>query len=180
MEFMKVLADAYFEKLNLYIPLLHRPTFDRQLREGLHLVDEGFGSVVLLVCANGARMSDDPRVADYGPPGLPGWNWFLQVEKARKSIFSPPQLTDLQKCVVRISDRHVSFLHYLMLFATAYVFVSRQLQLATQLLDPHRHRHTYRTGPRRAQKKDIREHAEGSGRVVQTGVLVSLLEPGSP
>ncbi|KAL1945640.1 hypothetical protein VTO73DRAFT_1642 [Trametes versicolor] len=103
MDFMKVLADAYFEKLNLYIPLLHRPTFDRQLREGLHLVDEGFGSVVLLVCANGARMSEDPRVADYGPPGLPGWNWFLQVEKARKSIFAPPQLTDLQKCVLMSS-----------------------------------------------------------------------------
>ncbi|OJT05037.1 hypothetical protein TRAPUB_4102 [Trametes pubescens] len=103
MDLMKVLADAYFEQLNLYIPLLHRPTFDRQLKEGLHLEDEGFGSVVLLVCANGGRMSDDPRVAEYGPPGLPGWNWFLQVEKARKSIFNPPQLTDLQKCVLMSS-----------------------------------------------------------------------------
>ncbi|KAL1945623.1 hypothetical protein VTO73DRAFT_1625 [Trametes versicolor] len=100
MDFMKVLVDAYFEKLNLYIPLLHRPTFDRQLREGLHLADEGFGSVVLLVCANGARMSEDPLSADHGPPGRPGWNWFLQVENARKSIFAPPQLTDLQKCVL--------------------------------------------------------------------------------
>ncbi|KAH9851368.1 fungal-specific transcription factor domain-containing protein [Lenzites betulinus] len=98
-ELMKHLIDAYFDNLNLYAPLLHRPTFDRQVREGLHFKDEGFGSVLLLVCANGCRWYYEgcPHFPDSGPNPAPGWEWFLQVENVRKSIFVPPRLTDLQK-----------------------------------------------------------------------------------
>jgi hypothetical protein len=44
------------------MPLLHRPSFERAINEGLHLQDDKFGANLLLVCANGARYSDDPRV----------------------------------------------------------------------------------------------------------------------
>lgn len=48
------------------MPLLHRPTFERAIKEGLHLQDPKFGANVLLVCANGARFCDDPRVLSEG------------------------------------------------------------------------------------------------------------------
>ncbi|KAI0824058.1 fungal-specific transcription factor domain-containing protein [Trametes gibbosa] len=97
-DLMAKLIDAYFDNLNLYAPLLHRPTFDKQIREGLHLQEEGFGSVLLLVCANGCRWYNEcARFEDTGPHTAPGWQWFLQVENVRKSIFVPPRLTDMQR-----------------------------------------------------------------------------------
>ena len=56
------LADKYFEQINVYLPLLHRPTFDKALNEGRHTRNRAFGTIVLLICANGSRWSDDPRV----------------------------------------------------------------------------------------------------------------------
>ncbi|KAI0373465.1 hypothetical protein BV20DRAFT_937863 [Pilatotrama ljubarskyi] len=96
-EVMKLLIDGYFENINFFLPLLHRQILERHLEEGLHLRDQAFGSVVLLVCANGCRWTDDPRVAEYGLPHIPGWKLFQQVERARNSIFTPPRLYDVQK-----------------------------------------------------------------------------------
>ncbi|KAI0824059.1 fungal-specific transcription factor domain-containing protein [Trametes gibbosa] len=99
-DLMATLINAYFTELNVYVPLLHHPTFEARVKAGLHLEDEGFGAVVLLVCSIGSRWVEDPRLEPYGLPQMPGWKWFLQVERARKSIFGPPRLTDLQKCVL--------------------------------------------------------------------------------
>ena len=85
--------------MNDFLPLLHRPTFFRNLDEGLHFVDRPFGSIVLLVCACGARFTSDPRVTDDGR-GL-GWKWFEKVERARWLVLERPKLEDLQTCVVR-------------------------------------------------------------------------------
>ena len=84
--------------MNDLLPLLHRPTFEQSVREGLHLRDEGFGSTVLLVCANGARFTDDARVLLDGAevPQSAGWKWFQQVQMVRKSLLAPPRLYDLQ------------------------------------------------------------------------------------
>ena len=101
-DLIDVLADAFFEHTNNYMPLLHRPTFDKGLDEGLHLRDRPFGSVVLLVCANGARWADDPRITDCDGKGR-GWRWFEKVEHARWLCFERPKLEDLQTCVVRAS-----------------------------------------------------------------------------
>ena len=43
-------VDAYFSKIHLYIPLLHRPTFEQDVKDNLHLRDPRFAAVVLLVC----------------------------------------------------------------------------------------------------------------------------------
>jgi len=56
------LADLYFEVMNTYEPLLHRPTFQAGLDDDLHFRDPEFAMLVLLVCALGARFSDDERV----------------------------------------------------------------------------------------------------------------------
>ncbi|KAH9851367.1 fungal-specific transcription factor domain-containing protein [Lenzites betulinus] len=99
-DLMNALVDSYFTELNLFLPLLHRPTFEARIKKGLHLKEEGFSAVLLLVCSIGSRWIRDPRLEQYGLPGMPGWKWFVQVEQARKSIFATPQLADLQKCVL--------------------------------------------------------------------------------
>lgn len=101
-DLMKALIDGYFERVNSNIPLLHKPTFEKSIAEGLHLYDEGFASTVLLVCAVGARTSDDPRVILPGTNSghSAGWEWFRQVQWVRRTILSPPRLYDLQiNCV---------------------------------------------------------------------------------
>jgi hypothetical protein len=99
---MTQLVDAYFEKCNLYLPLLHRPSFDKAVADGLHTREEGFGSIVLLVCALGSRFSNDPRVilAGSNSQHSAGWEWFRQVQWIRRSLLSPPRLYDLQVAFV--------------------------------------------------------------------------------
>ncbi|KAF8990635.1 hypothetical protein BDQ17DRAFT_1433625 [Cyathus striatus] len=62
------LASAYFEHVNLFYPLLHRPTFDRAVENGLYLYDDGFGSVLFLVCAVGSQYTEilDERTLSEG------------------------------------------------------------------------------------------------------------------
>ena len=92
------LTDLYFNQVNIYLPLLHRPTFERQVAEELHLTDIWFGSTVLLVCAVGAQYSDDPRVFLDGTDSYHscGWKWFEQVQLIKKSLLAPPSLYELQ------------------------------------------------------------------------------------
>lgn len=67
--------------------------------EGLHLRDYEFGAVLLLVCANGSRYSDDPRIYVEGSDSelSLGWRWFRQVQFLRRaSLLRMPTLHDLQ------------------------------------------------------------------------------------
>lgn len=95
---MEDLINRYFANSNLYIPLLHRPTFDKSIADRLHLRDEGFGSTVLLVCALGARWSDDQRVFLPGTNSQhsAGWEYFRQVQSVRRTLLRTPRLYDLQ------------------------------------------------------------------------------------
>jgi hypothetical protein len=97
LDLLPLLVNAYMVRVNTLWPLLHRPTFERDVRRGLHLSDPSFGSVVLLVCALGARFVDDPRVF---PPGATtraaGWQWFVQVDISRRDLFRAPRLADVQ------------------------------------------------------------------------------------
>ncbi|KAF7792733.1 hypothetical protein EIP86_003831 [Pleurotus ostreatoroseus] len=98
-DLMHSLVEAYFRIDNTYMPLLHCPTFETSLRDGLHLRDEGFAMIVLLVCAIGSRSSDDPRVLLDGFDDLhsAGWKWFRQAQLAFQVInFETTSLYDLQ------------------------------------------------------------------------------------
>ena len=64
------------------MPLLHRPTFERALINGLHYSETGFASVVLLVCALGSRYSDDSRVCVTEDKRSAGWHYFDQVQNS--------------------------------------------------------------------------------------------------
>ncbi|TFK27934.1 hypothetical protein FA15DRAFT_653244 [Coprinopsis marcescibilis] len=92
------LVDLYFRNINIYMPLLHRPIFERSIAEDIHLSNDGFGGVLMLVCAVGARFSDDPRVLVDGEESFhsAGWKWFEQVQVVRKSFLGPPTLYDVQ------------------------------------------------------------------------------------
>jgi hypothetical protein len=123
---MVTLVDLYFEHINLYLPLLHRPTFERSINEGLHLRDARFGANVLLVCANGSRFSDDPRVLLDGEKSRhsSGWKWFDQVQMVKKSFLNPPTLYDLQFYSVSMSSHSTGLRRnvadYMMFFIIAF------------------------------------------------------------
>lgn len=87
-ELLAKLIDAYFTKVNLYLPVFHRPTFDKTLASGTHLRDEGFGAVVLLMCA----IADDPLP----PPASYLSPYFRQVQRSNRTILGPVRLYDVQ------------------------------------------------------------------------------------
>ncbi|KAJ7238334.1 fungal-specific transcription factor domain-containing protein [Mycena haematopus] len=88
------LIDLYFTHQNIYLPLLHRPTFERGVREGLHLRDDGFAATLLLVCAIGSRWSTSPTIVGAGLSR--GWEWFDQVPLVGSHLFGQATLYDLQ------------------------------------------------------------------------------------
>ncbi|KAJ6592379.1 fungal-specific transcription factor domain-containing protein [Mycena capillaripes] len=91
---MSQLIELYFTHQNMYLPLLHRPTFERNIAEGLHLRNDGFASTVLLVCAIASRWSTDPTVT--GVDLECGWEWFDQVPLVGNHLFGRVTLYDLQ------------------------------------------------------------------------------------
>jgi hypothetical protein len=94
------LVDLYFEHNGIYIPLLHRPTFERALADNVHLRDDKFAANLLLVCAIASRFSDDPRVfADAANPLSSGWQYFSQIA-LEVDLYNPPTLYDLQRYCV--------------------------------------------------------------------------------
>ncbi|TFK88853.1 hypothetical protein K466DRAFT_53611 [Polyporus arcularius HHB13444] len=101
-DLLKSLTDIYFRKINDMLPLLHEPTFRAGINKGLHVRNGGFGAVVLLVCANAARFTNDPRVMLEGTEDWrsAGWKWFQAVEDWHKVSLAPAQLHDLQICVL--------------------------------------------------------------------------------
>ncbi|KAF8996730.1 fungal-specific transcription factor domain-containing protein [Cyathus striatus] len=98
-DLIKKLTDAYFEHVNLFYPLLHRPTFELAVANCLHLRDEGFGNVLLLVCAVGSRYMgkvDERTLVDGGDPFTAGWKWYKQVQVVKPNLVNAPTLYDLQ------------------------------------------------------------------------------------
>ncbi|CAE6419539.1 unnamed protein product [Rhizoctonia solani] len=89
------LVDLYFTRFNVILPLLHRPTFESQLAQKLHWRDPSFAAVVLLVCANGSRFSDDTRVMPYYAEDIPpemrefdaGILFYRQVDVCSMGVF---------------------------------------------------------------------------------------------
>ncbi|KAF9482139.1 hypothetical protein BDN70DRAFT_875432 [Pholiota conissans] len=94
---LRDLVLLYFEKVNPFFPLLHKPTFWKMLIAGQHHWDQAYGMTVLLVCALGARYSHDPRVLVPGTDTLSsGWQYFVQVPIHRNIQFYRNTLYDLQ------------------------------------------------------------------------------------
>lgn len=61
-QLMRSMISLYFEHCNSELPLIHRPTLERQLKDNLHHKNVSFATTLLLICAMGANWSDDPAV----------------------------------------------------------------------------------------------------------------------
>lgn len=92
------LVNLYFERSNIYIPVLHRPTFERDLANDLHLHDVGFAQLVLIVCALASRSTGDPRVILQGDKTRlsSGFKYFCQTRLLRNKLLDKASLYDLQ------------------------------------------------------------------------------------
>ncbi|THU82328.1 hypothetical protein K435DRAFT_844426 [Dendrothele bispora CBS 962.96] len=106
---LRSLIITYFTQYNVYLPLLHRPTFERAVfEEELHLRDKTFGALVLVVCAiatcgSGGQGVEEEKEDDVGRrtrqgerkreregqrKGL-GWEWLQQIPIER-FVFGQP------------------------------------------------------------------------------------------
>ncbi|KAK0204253.1 fungal-specific transcription factor domain-containing protein [Desarmillaria ectypa] len=100
-DFIRSLVAIYFETINPIFPILHRPTFEKHIDDGLHLQDHNFGAALLLVLAVASRYSNDPRVlASPGSKVSSGWRFFEQVCIFKKVVYAPPCLYELQVAVL--------------------------------------------------------------------------------
>ncbi|KAJ7037835.1 fungal-specific transcription factor domain-containing protein [Mycena alexandri] len=83
------LLRLYFDIIHPTVPILHRPSFEKSVADGLHLTDMEFGGLLLSVLATASRYSDDPRVFVEGDASLSsGWKFANQVKIAR-NLFEP-------------------------------------------------------------------------------------------
>ncbi|KAJ7745792.1 fungal-specific transcription factor domain-containing protein [Mycena maculata] len=106
-DLMISLMSLYFDNVNIFFPILHRPTFEKALVNNTYLRDDGFAGTLLLVCALGAWYSEDPRVhlsaVTNSTCGTAGWKWFDQVDLAANSLRGQPTLYDLQSYCARLA-----------------------------------------------------------------------------
>ena len=98
MSLMLHLVDCYFENLDIFLPLLHRPSFMRSIAERFHELDQTFGATVLLVCAIGCRYTDHPGVVHElsTSTSCTAWNLYNQVNRIRKAPYLPHSIYEIQ------------------------------------------------------------------------------------
>ncbi|KAF7341688.1 Zn(2)-C6 fungal-type domain-containing protein [Mycena sanguinolenta] len=104
---MPSLISLYFNNVNSFLPILHRPTFNQRLNEQLHIVDNGFGTILLLVCALGSLYltgSTEPTLDG----GKLAWECYDQVELCGHSLRGPPTLYDIQAYCLATQFLHCS------------------------------------------------------------------------
>ncbi|WVR05193.1 hypothetical protein IAU60_002205 [Kwoniella sp. DSM 27419] len=109
------LIDAYFDHLNLHLPLLNRTLFKRQYEAELWKSNGWFAKVCLMIFANGSRFVDNDRV--YWPRDLAlteegqerlrmdrdgtlrysaGWKYLHAVLRTGRSLMQGPNLYEFQ------------------------------------------------------------------------------------
>ncbi|KAJ7144522.1 fungal-specific transcription factor domain-containing protein [Mycena epipterygia] len=137
------LAELYFTRAHIYLPVLHRPTFDRSVGMGMDHWDADFAAIVLLVCAIGSRWSNDPRILSPTGKDKPhrecGWEWFLQVTPGKLSL-GQGTLCDLQHYCLAVQFLLASASRK----STTWILVGIGLRLAQ---DAGAHRRTAHTEP---------------------------------
>ncbi|KAF7299193.1 Zn(2)-C6 fungal-type domain-containing protein [Mycena indigotica] len=89
------LVALYFEQFHATLPILHRPSFERSVANGLHLENPQFAQLLLVVLATGSRFSNDPRVLiDGETTQSAGWDFVAQIPTARR--WFDPDLYEVQ------------------------------------------------------------------------------------
>ena len=105
------MVDLFFVQSNLYLPLLHRPTFERSWCEQLHHQNVWFATLCILVFAVASRWYDSggKELHDWlrgdDEWKVAGWRWFfigLDVHCIRRSLTCPASLLEIQTSAVRL------------------------------------------------------------------------------
>ncbi|VDC05640.1 unnamed protein product [Peniophora sp. CBMAI 1063] len=115
-DLMDDLIKVYFFDVHMFSPVLHRPTFEADVRAGLHLRNREFGNLVLLVCALASRFSHDRRVLVEGEDNWhsAGWKYFVQVQLNSDAFVRMPSshLYGLQTiCLGVMYSVSISYVH---------------------------------------------------------------------
>ena len=121
------------------------------MREGLYFRDDGFAYVLLLVCALGARFTDDPRVLleGYNTRHSAGWAYFQQAQSALEVVsYAPPRLYDLQIACVSGSKGYLNVDMFLIVVPAAYMLIPTWIVFATGVVAGNRPWTPTRTGTR--------------------------------
>ncbi|KAK7033440.1 fungal-trans domain-containing protein [Favolaschia claudopus] len=90
-DLMASLVTIYFDTVHPTHPIIHRPSFERALAEGLHLTDPDFGGTLLAVLSLASRYTNDCRVfvnMDSTASLSAGWKFAIQVQLMPR-IFEP-------------------------------------------------------------------------------------------
>ncbi|KAJ7214245.1 fungal-specific transcription factor domain-containing protein [Mycena haematopus] len=97
-DLLDALVKIYFEQVNPILGILHFPSFNRSISDGLHWRDPEFGALVLAVCALASRHSEDTRVFVDGTVSAHscGWKWFRQVRPFSSTFHPEPSLYRVQ------------------------------------------------------------------------------------
>ncbi|KAG9005820.1 hypothetical protein FRB93_009216 [Tulasnella sp. JGI-2019a] len=100
-DLIRSLIDHCFNDVLPFMPVLHRPSFERQYVEEKHKTDLDFARLLLVVCSVGARTCKDMRVCMASPGGeiewnSAGWMYFTQVYQLTKPVLASARLVDLQ------------------------------------------------------------------------------------
>ncbi|KAJ7783249.1 fungal-specific transcription factor domain-containing protein [Mycena metata] len=102
------LIDLYFTHVNAQLPLLHRPTFERQFTDQLHHRNPWFCCVCLCIFATASRWCDDPLVlprnCNRTSSGGLDWTWAgrhyhnvaMGIHRIRQSLLYPACLEEIQ------------------------------------------------------------------------------------
>ncbi|KAJ7043879.1 fungal-specific transcription factor domain-containing protein [Mycena alexandri] len=90
-DLMTSLLQLYFTNVHPTIPVLHRPSFERSVAEGLHRQDSEFGGLLISALAVASRYSDDPRVFVTGDNTSlsAGWKFANQIQIRLRKPFEP-------------------------------------------------------------------------------------------
>ncbi|KAF7363846.1 Fungal-trans domain-containing protein [Mycena sanguinolenta] len=100
-DLLRDLVDIYFKEVNIFTFILHRPTFEKSIADGLHLRNPEFGAVVLAACALASKHSPDKRVLLPSEQGelSAGWEWFRQIRRPFSGrVIKTASLYELQLC----------------------------------------------------------------------------------
>lgn len=132
------LVDLYFRHQNECLPLLHRPTFEKEIGKLAHLYDRQFGATLLLVCAHGSRYSHDERVYVEGN-GEAGWKWLYQaISTGTRNGFEGQDLISLYELQVHAVSHYLPLMMTLMNIEIALGVVSPSCRSLGDCVDPTR------------------------------------------
>lgn len=172
------LIELYFIHINPFLPLLHRPTFEGAVRNGLHHLDHMFGATLLLVCALGSHYSHDPRVFLENTNNSVyscGWKWYAQVKIHRSDIHARASLYELQLYSVSTLLVVLFLVSYFSGCSAALDPVYETYIQVPRMLDPHWTWSTPGSRTRCSPEQTSHEDMDSRGRTMETGILVNYL-----